>query len=45
MTAVILMVFGVFSKLGAMFVTIPEPLIGGMFLVMFSMVISVGKWI
>ena len=34
--------FGLFSKFGALFVTIPEPIIGGIFCIMFGMVTSVG---
>jgi len=29
--------FGIFGKFGALFVTIPDPVIGGVFLVMFGM--------
>jgi len=38
----IMIIFGLFSKFGALFVTIPEPIIGGIFCVMFGMVSSVG---
>jgi len=31
-----MLLFGVLGKLGALFVTIPEPVIGGVFLVMFG---------
>jgi len=37
-----MMVFGVLSKIGALFITIPEPLIGGMFCVMFGMITATG---
>ena len=37
-----MIIFGLFSKFGALFVTIPEPIIGGIFCVMFGMVSSVG---
>ena len=37
-----MMVFGVLGKFGALFVTIPEPIIGGVFMVMFGMITSVG---
>ena len=30
------MIVGVFTKFGALFVTIPEPIIGGVFMVMFG---------
>lgn len=33
---------GVFGKFGAVFITIPDPVIGGMFLVMFGMIAAVG---
>lgn len=38
----IMIVFGLFSKFGALFVTIPEPIVGGIFCVMFGMIASVG---
>lgn len=38
----IMMLFGVIGKFGAAMVTIPEPVVGGMFLVVFSMIIAVG---
>ena len=34
--AIYLLVFGVFGKFGAVFVSIPDPVIGGVFLVMFG---------
>ena len=34
--------FGVIGKIGSVFVTIPNPVIGGILLVMFGMVASVG---
>ncbi|KAK7891056.1 hypothetical protein WMY93_023019 [Mugilogobius chulae] len=33
---------GIFGKFGAVFITIPDPVIGGMFLVMFGMIAAVG---
>ena len=37
------MVFlGLFSKFGALFTTIPEPIVGGIFYVMFGMIAAVG---
>lgn len=36
------MIFGVLGKFGALFVTIPDPIIGGMFMVMFGMITAVG---
>merc|ERR1719244_1834611 len=38
----IMLVFGVISKLGALFVTIPNPIIGGIFSVMFGIITAVG---
>ncbi len=37
-----MMVFGLLSKLGAFFVTIPSPIVGGVFCVMFGVVAAVG---
>ncbi|XP_068687779.1 solute carrier family 23 member 1-like [Montipora foliosa] len=36
------MIFGVLGKFGALFVTIPDPIIGRMFMVMFGMITAVG---
>ncbi|XP_004430889.1 PREDICTED: solute carrier family 23 member 1-like [Ceratotherium simum simum] len=38
----VLLLMGVFGKIGAAFATIPTPVIGGMFLVMFGVVTAVG---
>ncbi|XP_044636083.1 solute carrier family 23 member 1-like isoform X2 [Equus asinus] len=38
----VLLVMGVFGKIGAAFATIPTPVIGGMFLVMFGVIAAVG---
>ncbi|XP_029453096.1 solute carrier family 23 member 2-like isoform X2 [Rhinatrema bivittatum] len=38
----LMMLVGIFSKLGAVFATIPTPVIGGMFLVMFGVIAAVG---
>ncbi|XP_044637143.2 solute carrier family 23 member 1-like isoform X3 [Equus asinus] len=38
----VLLVMGVFGKIGAAFATIPPPVIGGMFLVMFGVIAAVG---
>lgn len=35
--------FGVLSKFGALFITIPEPIIGGIFCVMFGMISATGS--
>ena len=40
--ALIMLGFGVISKLGALFVTIPNPIIGGIFSVMFGIITAVG---
>ncbi|ELU11132.1 hypothetical protein CAPTEDRAFT_161086, partial [Capitella teleta] len=40
--AVVVMLLGVIGKFGALFVTIPDPIIGGIFLVMFGMITAVG---
>ena len=37
-----MIIFGLFSKFGALFVTIPEPIVGGIYCVMFGMITSVG---
>ena len=43
--ACMLLVFGVLSKFGALFITIPEPIMGGMFCVMFGMITATGaQW-
>lgn len=34
--AIIMMICGILGKVGALFVTIPDPVIGGVFLVMFG---------
>ena len=40
--AFIMLGFGIVSKLGALFVTIPNPIIGGIFSVMFGIITAVG---
>lgn len=37
-----LLLMGIFGKIGAAFATIPTPVIGGMFLVMFGVITAVG---
>lgn len=37
-----MVVFGMLGKFGALFVTIPDPVIGGVFMVMFGMIAAVG---
>ncbi|KAM3926594.1 solute carrier family 23 member 1-like [Leptodactylus fuscus] len=39
---VVMLLLGVFGKIGAVFATIPTPVIGGMFLVMFGVISAVG---
>uniref|UniRef100_A0A1I8G613 Nucleobase-ascorbate transporter 2 n=1 Tax=Macrostomum lignano TaxID=282301 RepID=A0A1I8G613_9PLAT len=41
-TAVIMLILGICPKAGAVFVSLPEPVIGGLFLAMFGMVAGVG---
>ncbi|XP_054985358.1 solute carrier family 23 member 1-like [Sorex araneus] len=38
----VLLIMGMFGKIGAAFATIPSPVIGGMFLVMFGVITAVG---
>ncbi|XP_068231688.1 solute carrier family 23 member 2-like isoform X2 [Palaemon carinicauda] len=40
--AVIMTIFGIFGKFGALFITIPDPVVGGIFCVMFSLITAVG---
>ncbi len=40
--AVIMIVLGIFGKFGALFASIPQPIVGGMYCVMFGMIASVG---
>ncbi|XP_039249475.1 solute carrier family 23 member 1-like [Styela clava] len=40
--AVIMLILAVIGKFGALFVTIPDPVVGGMFCVMFGMITAVG---
>ncbi|XP_052810952.1 solute carrier family 23 member 1-like isoform X2 [Mya arenaria] len=39
---VIMIVLGCLGKFGALFVTIPDPVVGGMFMIMFGMITAVG---
>ncbi|KAK3570504.1 hypothetical protein QTP86_020079 [Hemibagrus guttatus] len=41
-SGVIMIIMGLFGKIGAIFSTIPTPVIGGMFLVMFGVIAAVG---
>ena len=38
----LLLVMGILGKLGAIFVTIPDPIVGGVLMVMFGMIVAVG---
>ncbi|CAH3044967.1 unnamed protein product [Porites lobata] len=40
--AFLFLIFGMLGKFGALFVTIPDPIIGGVFMVMFGMITAVG---
>ena len=40
--AIIVMIIGVVGKFGALFVSIPDPIVGGVFMVMFGMIAAVG---
>lgn len=42
MGAIIMLVLGAFGKFGALFTTIPQPVVGGMYCVMFGMIAGVG---
>ncbi len=35
-SAIFMIVFGIFTKFGALFVTIPDPIIGGAFFILFG---------
>lgn len=39
---VLMIIMGLFCKIGAIFTTIPTPVIGGMFLVMFGVISAAG---
>uniref|UniRef100_A0A3Q2XFR1 Si:dkey-106n21.1 n=1 Tax=Haplochromis burtoni TaxID=8153 RepID=A0A3Q2XFR1_HAPBU len=41
-TGILMIILGIFGKFGAIFITIPDPVIGGMFLIMFGMIAAVG---
>jgi len=40
--ALVMIIFGLFSKFGTFFLTIPQPIVGGIFCVMFGMITAVG---
>jgi len=40
--AVIMILLGMVSKFGALFTTIPQPIVGGMYCAMFGMIVAVG---
>jgi len=37
-----MLLLGMFGKFGALFTTIPDPIVGGVFMVMFGMITAVG---
>lgn len=39
---VIMILLGLFAKFGAFFLTIPDPIVGGIFYIMFGMIAAVG---
>lgn len=41
-SGVLMVVMGIFGKVGAIFTTIPSPVIGGMFMVMFGVIAAAG---
>lgn len=41
-SGVLMVVMGIFGKVGATFTTIPSPVIGGMFMVMFGVISAAG---
>ena len=40
--AICMIILGIFSKIGALFSTIPDPVVGGIFCCMFGMITAVG---
>lgn len=38
----VMIIMGMFGKIGAIFATIPTPVVGGMFLVMFGVIMAAG---
>lgn len=41
-SGVLMIIMGVFGKVGAIFTTIPQPVVGGMFMVMFGVISAAG---
>ncbi|XP_076060495.1 solute carrier family 23 member 1-like isoform X2 [Oratosquilla oratoria] len=41
-SAAIMILFGIIGKVGAFFITIPEPIVGGIFCIVFAMIAAVG---
>lgn len=41
-SGVVMVLMGVLGKIGAVFTTIPEPVVGGMFMVMFGVISAAG---
>ena len=42
LSGIIMMLMGILGKMGAIFSTIPTPVIGGMFLIMFGVITAAG---
>ncbi|KAK3706541.1 hypothetical protein QZH41_013025, partial [Actinostola sp. cb2023] len=40
--ALLMLVLGMFGKFGALFTTIPDPIVGGVLMVMFGMIVAIG---
>jgi nucleobase transporter 1/2 len=43
--AVLMIIQGLIGKFGAVFIIIPQPVVGGMFCVMFGMIAAFGKFL
>jgi len=41
-SALFMIAFGVLNKVGALFITVPDPVIGGTFIILFGMIVAVG---
>lgn len=42
MSGVFMILMGILGKIGAIFTTIPEPVVGGMFMIMFGVISAAG---
>ena len=40
--AILMIILSVIGKFGALFVTVPDPVVGGIFIIMFGMITAVG---